>query len=319
MSGILKLIRYQNLFIIALTMYLMRWCIIYPFLRDFNYTLQFSELNFLFLVLAVVFIAAAGYIINDYFDRNIDSQNCPDKVVVDRSVERRTAILLHSVFNVIGVALGFYVSWRLGYLNFGMIFLLVSGALWFYSASYKRYFIVGNILIAILTAMVPFMVVVYEIPLLSKLITPLQPPAEHTMVTVIFFYIVGFSAFAFLITLIREIIKDMEDLEGDSSGNKRTIPVVLGITYAKTIVIILIFITILALLSACFIFGVDHYLTFWYFLITIILPLVYLFIKVRKALRKEDFHHLSNVTKLIMITGVLYSVVNMIIMTYLVN
>ena len=164
----LKLIRYQNLLIIAVTQYLMRWSIIYPILKVNNFHLQFSEFNFFLLVLSTIFLAAAGYVINDYFDRKTDLLNRPDTVIVGTVIKRRVAMILHIVINIIGIGLGFYILLSIGIYKLGFIYIIIAGILWYYSTSYKRHFLIGNIIVALLTALVPLMVVLYEIPLLNK-------------------------------------------------------------------------------------------------------------------------------------------------------
>jgi 4-hydroxybenzoate polyprenyltransferase len=179
MKEFLKLIRWQNLLIVILTMVMIRYFVIQPLLSGLGVTLingtgevvpmtlQFEWYDFIILVVATVFITAGGYVINDYFDIKTDLIN-RGKVIVGTRISRRQAIMLHNIFNILGVAAGFYISWKSGYIWMGMLFLLVSGLLYFYSASYKRQFLIGNILVAILTAMVPFIVILYEWPALYR-------------------------------------------------------------------------------------------------------------------------------------------------------
>ena len=119
------------------------------------------------LLLATVFITAGGYVINDYFDIKTDLIN-KGKVIVGTKIPRRKAMMWHNIFNIAGVAAGFYISWKAGYMMLGTLFLIVSGLLYFYSASYKRQFLIGNIIVALLTAMVPLLVVFYEWPALYR-------------------------------------------------------------------------------------------------------------------------------------------------------
>jgi len=207
MLNFLRLIRYKNLLIIILTQYLMRWSIIKPILEVYGFKLQFSELHFFFLVMATVFITAAGYVINDYFDTKTDLVNRPETVIVGRLLNRRWAILLHIILNTIGIGLGAYISFYIGIPILTFVFVLITGVLWFYSTTYKRQFLIGNIIVATLTALVPLMVILFEIPLLNKeyglLIREMYFDLKH-----IIFWVSAFALFAFLLTLIREIIKD---------------------------------------------------------------------------------------------------------------
>ncbi len=173
MKEFLKLIRWQNLLIVVLTMVLMRYAVIEPLIskigvillkgsgEEIPMALQFPWYNFMILVAATVFITAGGYVINDYFDIKTDLIN-RGKVIVGTKIPRRQAMMWHNILNIAGVAAGFYISWKAGYFWIGTIFLLVSGLLYFYSASYKRQFLIGNLIVAVLTAMVPFMVVLFE-------------------------------------------------------------------------------------------------------------------------------------------------------------
>ncbi len=162
--------------------------------------LQFEWYNFVILIIATVCITAGGYVINDYFDIKTDLIN-RGKVLVGTKVSRRKAIMWHSVFNVIGVAAGFYVSWKAHYFWFGTIFLIVSGLLYFYSASYKRQFLIGNLIVAVLTAAVPLLVVLFEWAALYRFYVvnvAVMPELDF-----LFGWVGGFAIYAFLTTLVR--------------------------------------------------------------------------------------------------------------------
>ena len=292
--------------IIILTQYLMRWCIIKPILNVYNFNLQFSELNFFFLVMATVFITAAGYVINDYFDTKTDLVNRPETVIVGRLLNRRWAILLHVILNGIGIGLGTYISFYVEMPILSVVFVFITGILWFYSTSYKRQFLVGNIAVATLTALVPLMVILFEIPLLNKeyglLITEMYFDFNH-----IILWVSAFAFYAFLLTMIREIIKDVEDYEGDSVYGGKTMPIVLGVVNSKIVIITFILTTLFSLLYVYFRFLNDLY-TLIYFVIFLIIPLIYLVFKIIVADGKKDYHKASNLSKLIMLAGILYAV-----------
>ncbi len=305
MINFLRLIRYKNLLIIFLTQYLMRFCIIKPILEVYGLKLQFSELNFFFLVMATVLITAAGYVINDYFDTKTDLVNRPETVIVGRLLNRRWAILLHIIFNTIGIGLGAYISFYIGIPLLTLIFVLITGILWFYSTTYKRQFLIGNVIVALLTALVPLMVLLFEIPLLYKeyglLIREMR-----TDFSVIVFWVGAFALFAFLLTLIREIIKDVEDFEGDSAYGRQTMPIVLGVLNSKIVIITFILTTAFSLMFLNFTFLRDKF-TFIYFILLLVIPLVYLIYMIIKADDKKDYHKASNLSKFIMLAGILYA------------
>lgn len=305
MINFFKLIRYKNLLIIVLTQYLMRFCIIRPILAVNEFELQFSELNFFFLVMATVVITAAGYVINDYFDTKTDLVNRPETVIIGKKMNRRWAIKWHILLNTIGIGLGVYISFYIGMPILALVFVFITGILWFYSTTYKRQFLIGNVIVAVLTALVPLMVVLFEIPLLYKtygtLMNELNANFAHVVV-----WVVAFSLFAFLLTLSREIIKDIEDYEGDSAFGRQTMPIVMGVTNSKIIVITLLLTTIFSLLYLNVTFLSDKY-TFFYFILLLIIPLIYLIYNVITSSSKKDYHRASNLNKIIMLAGILYS------------
>ncbi len=307
MTAFLKLIRIQNLLIVAATQYLMRFAIIEPILGVNNFELQMSEFDFLILVLSTVFLTAAGYVINDYFDTRTDSMNRPEEVVVGKSIERRTAMTLHVVLNILGIIGGFYVSYKIGLYQLGVIFIIVSGLLWYYSTTYKRQFLIGNLLVAMLTALVPLMTILYEMPLLNKAYKDILL-ANHANFNHIFFWVAGFSFFAFMTTLAREIIKDTEDFEGDSAYGRNTVPIILGIRWTKVIIISLLVITLIALIIVYskYLVGLP---TLLYGTLTVLIPLLIEIYLIFKADDKNDYRFASNLLKFIMLAGILYSIV----------
>lgn len=307
MIKFLHLVRYKNLLIIILTQYLMRWSIIKPILEIYEFQLQFSELNFFFLVMATVFITAAGYVINDYFDTKTDLVNRPDTVIVGRTLNRRWAILLHIILNTIGIGLGVYISFYIGIPALSIVFILITGILWFYSTTYKRQFLIGNIIVAFLTALVPLMVILFEIPLLNKEYGLLMKEMQLNF-THIIFWVSAFAMFAFLLSMIREIIKDIEDFEGDSAYGRRTMPIVLGVLNSKIIVITFILTTLFSLLYLNLRF-LNDIITLIYFIVVLIIPLLFLVYNIFVAENKKEYRRASNLSKLIMLAGILYALV----------
>jgi 4-hydroxybenzoate polyprenyltransferase len=325
MKAFLKLIRWQNLLIVILTMVLMRYAILEPVLskigvilrntgsgEEIPMVLRFPLFYFILLVLATVLITAGGYVINDYFDIQTDLIN-KGKVIVGTKIPRRQALMWHNIFNILGVCTGFYISWKEGYFLFGTVFLVVSGLLYFYSATYKRQFLIGNLVVAVLTGMVPLLVVFYEWSAIYKyyLINAITLPK----IDFIIYWVGGFSLFAFLTTLTREIIKDIEDFEGDIAFGRNTIPVVMGVLTAKLISVGLIIIT-LALLYMTWWFFINDKITLIYITIAVGLPLLFVIYNIAKSHDRKQLHMASRTMKIIMITGLLYSVVVKIIITW---
>jgi 4-hydroxybenzoate polyprenyltransferase len=309
--GFLQLIRYKNLIIIVLTLYLLRHCIVQPLLQLDGLELQLTNVHFFLLVMSTVFLTAAGYVINDYFDRKTDMVNRPDKVIVGRKIKRRTAMLLHIILNALGIVLGLYISYYIGYLSFGLIFMLIAGILWFYSTTYKRQFLIGNIIVAVLTGLVPLMVIVFEIPLLNQIYGKIIILRDINFVNIIA-WTGAYGIFAFFMNLIREIIKDAEDFEGDRAFGRNSMPIVLGQDWTKKIITLLIAVAVAGLFGAYFIFllrdasGNIDWISMVYVNLFLIVPLFYLIFLVIHAKTKEGFHKASNLSKVIMLTGILY-------------
>lgn len=304
-----KLIRWKNLLLIAFTQYCIRYLLINAMLKFMNLgiILQMSHFNFFLLSLSTMLIAAAGYIINDYFDTKIDGFNNPSHVIVGKQISRRQAMFLHSILNVIAVALGFYLGYKSGMPRLGLIHLFSTGLLWFYSTDFKKQLIVGNVVVAVLTAIVPLLVVLYEMPLLiNKYRTVLS--FSGTNLNFVLRFVFGYAAFAFITTLIREIIKDMEDYLGDEKFGCNTLPIAYGIKNTKRIVYVLIIITM------CLLFTIQlqqlaslDLTSFLYFGIAFQLLLTVLIFLVKKAQTPAQYHKASRVLKVVMLLGVAYT------------
>lgn len=273
LTGFLKLIRFGNLVILILTQYFVAIFLIGP---KENWLSFLSDGSLLLIVLSTFFVTAAGYIINDYYDIKIDMINKPKRVIVGRLLTRRIAIFSHSVFNFIAILLAAIVS-----IKIAAVVLLAAFLLWWYSNSLKRLPLVGNVVVSILTA-------------LSVLIIDLYFGRNLGLVIV-------FAVFAFFISLIREILKDMEDIKGDLAFGCKTLPLVYGIRKTKSILYGLIgfFIISLFLLSK----EVDQALII-YFTLFILAPLAFLVQRLIKSDSSKDFRFLSKLCKVIMLGGI---------------
>ena len=265
-----RLIRLPNLLIIVITQSLVRWVLMDPLLGIKGLSLQTSPATFVLLMLACVLITAGGYVINDYFDRKIDSVNDPEEVIVGNAISLRHTMALHLVLTALGIVLGFYVAYRIGYFFLGVLFLLGAGILWFYSTTYKRQLLVGNLIVALLTAAVPMLVLFFELPQLYRAYGGTLVSGDG--LTYLVLWVGCFAGFAFLLTLAREIIKDAEDIRGDTSYGRRTLPAVAGMRISKAMVIGLFGITAAALVLICLFYLPDRY-TFTYILVMLLVPL----------------------------------------------
>jgi len=303
-SAFLRLIRWPNLVFIVLTQSLFYYCILLPSFRAGNQQLYSNVLipqAFWLLSLSSVLIAAAGYIINDYFDLNIDRVNKPERLVVERIIKRRSAIIWHWILSGLGLAIGFYISWKLRNPIVGFANLFCVVLLWFYSTTFKRKLLIGNIIVSLLTAWVILVLYACEFRLHR-----LVDQGYHLMLARVYKFAVLYAAFAFIISLIREVVKDMEDLEGDADDGCRTMPIVWGIPVSKVFVATWLVVLIVSLLAVQF--YVLQYKWWWsiaYSMVFIIVPLIRLFGSLRKAKTSSDYHQLSRLIKIMMLTGIL--------------
>jgi 4-hydroxybenzoate polyprenyltransferase len=310
--ALLRLIRWPNLLMVAFAQVLIRQCLLVPLLKQMDMEPQLSMPMFVMLVLATVFIAAGGYIINDYFDRDLDRINRPQTFIIGRVIWPRQAMAWYLVFTITGLLLGTWVAVRAEELFLGIIFFMASGLLWFYSNTYKHELLLGNILVALMTALVPFLVVLFELPLLLRHYgTVFKPISPYLMI-----WVLGFSLFAFMLNLVREIIKDVEDFEGDKAYGKNTIPVKWGFGPARWISVIILLLTMLLLAAAWFYYVRDIY-TLLYFIVLIIVPLIAAIAMLLKGGNKAKYGRISTLLKIIMITGLGYMIVVNLIINYL--
>jgi 4-hydroxybenzoate polyprenyltransferase len=303
-KSIFLLFRPLNLGIIILTQVLLRYCVVKPILFSEAPVLITSELDFFLLVLTTILIAGGGYVINDYFDVQIDRINKPGRNIVEDGITGKSIIRIHWIINGIAVAIGFFLAYRLKSWTFGLVFPVMSVLLWFYSARYKKTFLLGNVLVAFLSALVILIVWYFEFLHLSLHPENFVYILEGMWISTRIF--LGLSLFAFLISLSREIIKDLEDMNGDRENGCRTAPVVLGIRKAKMIVGFLILLVLLLVVYCSRIALNLSMLGIFFYLVAVIgISLIYFVIKLIAAKEPEEFHFLSSICKIIMIAGIL--------------
>lgn len=304
MYGILRLVRIRTLLFAAFVMYAMRYFVIRPILEINDFTLQMPARAFTLLVVSVCCLIAGAYVINDYFDTKADRISAVKDVVVGRRISRRSAMTLHSVLNILSVGIAFYLGFAVGVWKIGILFLLVSGLLWFYSSSYKRYFLVGNFLVGLLAALIPVSVLIFEIPLLNAEYSSILIETD-TNFMYLFNWILGFSYFLFLTTLIYEINKDIYTMAGDMEKGVRSVPLKWGIPATKALIAGL---TIVCLVSAGWLYVrvfSDSLLILLYMLLGICLPyLVYLFcLGIKSGRRALQL----GLIRLILVSGISFS------------
>ncbi|MFD1162529.1 geranylgeranylglycerol-phosphate geranylgeranyltransferase [Hwangdonia seohaensis] len=292
--NVLNLIRWKNLLLIALVQLLIKYAFLEPFGVDFGLTtLQIS-----ILVLATICIAAAGNVINDIYDVETDFVNKPDKLIVGKSISEKTAYNLFIALNVIGVGLGYYLSQSVGKSAFFSIFVIISALLYVYASYLKQTLLIGNIIISLLVALSLVVVGIFE------LLPVITTENRQTLFT-FFKIILDYALFAFAINLIREIAKDIEDIDGDYKVGMRTLPIVIGRERAGNILFVLTLIPLFAVSYYTINSLYKNQIAVVYFLVFIIGPLFYISIKSFNAKTKKDYHKISNLLKLVMLFGML--------------
>lgn len=296
-----RLIRWPNLLFIVLTQVMFRFFIL-PFVYAENHlgseSIKLTAPLFYLLVIASVCIAAAGYIINDYFDVNIDQVNKSARVIVGKLIKKRSAILLHAMLSLVGFALSCYVGFFLKNFYIPVFNFLAIFVLLFYSATFKKKLLIGNIVISLLTAWVILVLTVAEFRM-GKLVDDFT---WQRILKLSFVY----AGFAFVISLIREVIKDIEDMDGDVRYGCTTMPIVWGVQVSK--VFVAVWIIVLAGLITSIQIYVIHFGWWWYalyLLAAITIPLVWVLNKLYKATTSAHYHELSSAVKMIMLAGIL--------------
>jgi 4-hydroxybenzoate polyprenyltransferase len=307
LGAFFRLVRWPNLVFIFLTQLLFYYCIQLP-LHAYRYIyistapmIVLTPRLFYLLALSSVLIAAAGYIINDYFDLNIDRVNKPKRLVVDRIIKRRWTILWHWILSGLGLLLSFYVSWRLRNPLIALGNLATVVLLYFYSTTFKRKLLIGNVIISLLTAWVILVLYVGEFYWAG-----LGDETYRLLLSSLFKYAIVYSSFAFLISLIREVVKDIEDMDGDMKYGCRTMPIVWGVNVAKVFAGTLIVVLLAALVILQFyVLQKAWFPLTAYGVLLVDLPLLWILRKLYAAQTKEDYHRLSNRIKLVMLAGIL--------------
>jgi 4-hydroxybenzoate polyprenyltransferase len=291
-----KLIRWPNLFFIVLTQFLF-WFFVLPSVYSGD-EIQLQPLLFFLLMSASVCIAAAGYIINDYFDVEIDQINKSSKVIIGKFISRRSAILFHVLLSLTGLFLSIYVGYELHIIYIPLFNFVAIGSLVIYSTTFKKKLLIGNIIISLLTAWVLLVLVVAVYPVTVS-------TSEIVWQNLLRISVV-YAGFAFIVSMIREVIKDMEDIEGDKKFGATTMPITWGLTASKIFAAAWIFVLagFLIILQIYF-FQLGWSLLMIYSVIVIIVPLMWVLKKLFEATTSIQFHRLSSVMKWIMLGGII--------------
>ena len=292
-KGTIALIRPKNLFLLCFAQYAIKYALLDPM----GVSTILDHIHFAILVLATCCIAAAGNIINDIFDVETDTINKPNRVIVGKLVSEKTAYNLYFALTIIGVSLGFFLANHIEKTGLAALFIIISALLYLYASQLKQTVLIGNILISLLVASSIIIVGLFDL-------FPATTELNQTTQTIAFKKIFDYALFAFMINLLREMVKDIEDIDGDYNSGMRTLPIVIGRDRTVFVVFALSFIPLLSVIYYVVTYLYNYIFVVIYFLLFVVGPMVYFTIKSFNVETKAQLHLLSNVLKIIMFTGV---------------
>ena len=292
----LKLIRYQNLLLLAFMQLLFR----YGFLKFQNIFLSLNDWQYGLLVLATVLIAAAGYVINDILDQETDYDNNKGNVIIGKLISEKVAYNLYFILNITGVGIGYYLASVIHKPSFAGAFIIISATLYMYATSLKQMLLIGNIVVALLLSFSVIIIGLFDL-------FPATYEGNQTEMGIMFSILIDYAIFTFIINLIREIVKDMEDFEGDYNNGMSTLPIAIGLGKTSKIVGVLGIIAALILLwyINSNLMSSKLYYAVIYGLLFVVAPMIFFVVKVWNAKTKEEFRFLSTVLKWIIFFGIL--------------
>lgn len=292
----LKLIRYQNLILLAIMQLIFR----FGYLELIKIPLSLFYWQYSLLVLATVLIAAGGYVINDIFDQDADEENKPKDTIVGKSISESMAYNIYAGLTMTGVACGFILSNSVNHPNFAVIFILIATLLYFYASTLKQIPILGNVVVAALLAFSVIIIGIFDI-------FPNTFDINRQQMAVAFSILFDYAKFAFLINLVREIIKDIEDIDGDKSQAINTLPILIGTKKTSKISFGLLLIPTLYLLYYINTYLLENNLIFGiiYMIALVIAPMIFCLFKIWNAKEKSDFSFISTLLKWIIFFGIL--------------
>ncbi|AEW85693.1 ubiquinone biosynthesis protein UbiA [Flavobacterium columnare NBRC 100251 = ATCC 23463] len=271
--SLISVVRGYNIAIIVLAQYFASIFILAPEKRALELLLDW---RLFVLVFASALVIASGYIINNFYDSEKDLINRPNKSMLDRLVSQKTKLQVYFVLNFLSTGLALIVSWRASFFYAVYIFLI-----WFYSHKLKRYSIVGNLTASLLTVLPFFGILLYF----------------KNFYAVIFAH----ASFLLLLILIREMIKDLENIKGDFATNYQTIPVRFGEKTSKYIITILAFLTIVPIYILIEKFNVGYMDVYFY---VSMIVLIFFVLQLWKSSKHSDYVYLHAIMKILIVTGV---------------
>ena len=293
MISFLHLIRYKNLLMVFLSMFLTKYFLIESFIS----TPLLSDIDFIILTTSILLITMGGYLINDIYDIESDKINKPGKVYISTIISIKSGLFLYFLTSITGLILGFYLSINKNLNHLSGFFIVTVILLFIYTKILKKLPLIGNIIVALLVSLPIFLVYEFDHSMIS-----IKDIFDNLFLSVIIFF---YLLFAFLTTLIREIIKDLQDIKGDNKFKLKTLPIMIGNKRTINFVVFLSFLLqLLLLLVLIDSFKNDYYLIL-IFSITLSLLVAYLIYKLRVPFKNNPYQLLSSLMKIIMLVGVL--------------
>jgi 4-hydroxybenzoate polyprenyltransferase len=281
----------------------------YGFFQMQNIEVALTDFQYLMLVVATVAIAAAGYLINNVFDQATDRDNKPSEVIVGNTVSESLAYNIYVALNIIGVGLGFWLSNGIGRPGFAALFVVIAATLYLYASSFKRSLLVGNIIVSLLVSISILIVGIYDL-------YPILTMENRPLMGIIFQILIDYAIFAFIVNFIREIVKDLEDVNGDYNQGMSTLPIVLGVARTAKLGFGLAVVPVLALLWYTYTYIFHLIYAAIYMIVFVVAPMVYFLLRMWSAQSQKDFRHLSFILKLVLLFGILSILVISLNMKY---
>ena len=270
----------------------------YGFFKFQNIPLALADWQYGLLVLSTILLAAGGYVINNIYDQETDSVNKPNNVIVGRSISETQAYNLYFALTVSGVAIGFYLSNVIQKPGFASIFILIAATLYLYASSLKQMLLIGNIVVALLLSFSVIIIGIFDL-------YPATVLENQQQMKIFFSILLDYAVFAFMINILREMIKDIEDMDGDYNQGMNTLPIAIGKLRTCKIIFVLSIIPVLVILLYINKYLLDLLWVTIYMLLFVCGPLILFTVKMLKANTKKDFHFLSLLLKFILLFGIL--------------
>lgn len=292
----LKLIRYQNLLLLALMQLIFR----FGYLELINIPLSLWYWQYALLIAATVLIAAGGYVINDIFDQETDLENHSKKTIIGNSISESKAYIIYASLTITGVLCGFILANSVDRSNFAVIFVLIATLLYFYASTLKQIAVVGNIIVATLLAFSVIIIGIFDI-------VPNTFDFNQKQMMLAFAILFDYAKFAFIINFVREIIKDIEDIKGDTLQEMKTLPILIGVSKTSKIAFVLLLVPVLYLFYYVKSNLFDNNLLYavFYMIALVIAPMIICLIKIWNAKEKSDYTQISKLLKWIIFFGIL--------------